>query len=201
MEKPVEKSTLKLEIAVVPMIGYAHYASARPLFRRFYVRNTRDEAISEVEIKAESDFTLPFSIRGGVLPAKTTVNFDVAPELSPSFFATLDESASSEVKIEIRAGGKILASLALPVRLLGYNEYCGAAQEAELLAAFVPDLSPLAQKILKSAELTLKKWNVALDTSSGYKKLDNNEARYFGAAVFSAVQELAFDELPSKVIS
>jgi hypothetical protein len=201
MEKPVEKSTLKLEIAVVPMIGYAHYASARPLFRRFYVRNTRDEAISEVEIKAESDFTLPFSIRGGVLPAKTTVNFDVAPELSPSFFATLDESASSEVKIEIRAGGKILASLALPVRLLGYNEYCGAAQEAELLAAFVPDLSPLAQKILKSAELTLKKWNIALDTSSGYKKLDNNEARYFGAAVFSAVQELAFDELPSKVIS
>lgn len=192
MAKTTSKPDLKLECGIVQMVSYVHYASGLPLFRRFYIRNNSETEMT-VSLEITSEFTLPFTREGQLLPPKTTVNIAPEVQISPTYFVALEESVTADVGVIVKSGDKQLAAEVLPVTLLGYREFCGTANEAELLAGFVSDKSAISTKILKAAEPVLKKWKLNFSLSDGYSSLDNNEVRYVAAAIYSSVQNLAVE--------
>jgi hypothetical protein len=168
MAKPAAKASITIECQIAPNIGYINYQSNLPLFRRFYIRNTSEIPVRDVEITITSDFTLPLTIKQELLPAKTTVNFNPEINFSPSFFVTISESASADISIEVKADGRTIGTSNLSVVLRGYGEFFGTSAQTELLAAYVSDKSPISTKILKAAAGVIENWKMKFKLDGGY---------------------------------
>ena len=183
---------LKIDLQCNGYVSYYHVQHNISPLKRLYIKNLGHDDIENVTVKIYSnpDFLLPVTFDQELLPRIATIKFDIEPQLSPLFMVEQNVSTEGELFVEVVKEKKILASTAVEVKILAFDE-CNHQEHPRALATFVKRSS----ETNKLTSLALKKtesWKTKV-SPSGYINTKNG-VRYFFAACYSVLNDMGFTQ-------
>ncbi len=170
-------------------ITYASLQNSVPLIRSLTIHAGADRLpASTLRLTAHPAFLRPRGWHVGPLePGEEVEVADRSVELDMAFLDALDEAERGELTFTLtdEAGGEP-SVLRRPVDLLARDQWGGADEMAQILAAFVQPNHPAVARILTAAGATLRSHGLS-DAMDGYQSGDLGRAWSLIAAIWSAI--------------
>jgi len=170
-------------------VNVAFYQNAVPIIRDLAVENALGRDLSEISVhlSAEPPFLTPGVWRIERIADQAVHHirsFDL--KLDPAFLAGINASRRGELRIQVEAGGVVLAKQAVEINLLPPSHWGGVNSAPELLAAFVRPTDPSIDVILREAsdKLAAAGRDEAMD---GYRKGTKARAWEIADAIWAAL--------------
>ncbi|MEG2084835.1 MAG: DUF4011 domain-containing protein [Clostridia bacterium] len=182
---------VEINLSTSDFIHYSHYLNGISAINRLYIKNKGDEDIENatINISSSPSFLVAQKIEQPLIPRKKTVSFNQKINISPLFFANLNDNITAEIIVDITVLGEVIARDSCTVNLLGYDE-ANLTSNFEYLSGFVKNSVEVGETY-KMALKYLAMWKKRF-TDAGYAKNDKNEVRFFLASIYSALLEVSF---------
>lgn len=184
---------LHLRVTARCILGYAMVAAGIPVVDTIEIGNSGDDDAEELVVEvlvtcAMQDAPLAtWAIQIDRLEGRQAIEIPVRelrPE--PRLLVLLDEAAVGSIHVVVRRGEEALATVALPLRVLAYNQWCEVVGCYELLASHVmpnhPALVPVRQKASELLQAA-----TGQSSQEGYQE-GEQRARQLAAALYEALQ-------------
>lgn len=177
-------------------VNYAAYENSMNLIRKLHIENHGSEDILDAVVKvfALPEVIKPQDIRIPRLPAGKSVDLGLVESgLLTEFMLSLTEPREGELILHLDYGGEEVES-SYPIELHPFDSWPGVEGAPELLAAFATPGHPMiANLVVRSGELLQDMTGGGFD---GYATGDPNQVLCQMSALYTAVKELAMNELP-----
>lgn len=185
-------SGIDVEFNYLPVINFAMQQNRVSLIRRFTVKNTTENTLSNVRIRitAEPEFATAEVYTVESIAAGDTVQPDAFKlNLLTNFFAQLTERIAGHFLLEVFSGEDLLYSQTYPIDVLAFDQWSGLSVLPEMTSSFILPNHPAIVPILKRASEILEKWsgNPSLDE---YQSRNPNRIIQQMAAIYAAIAEL-----------
>ncbi len=182
---------LSLRGEIHGVISYADYFARRPLFTSLQVKNSGEEALTDLTLTVEGSggVILPCE-RPLELPFESVVEVSLDNILSPLYFAGAEEVKEERITVSVKADKKVVLSKEWTVTTLPFDYWEGTSGDEELLASFVRPRLGDCTKIRADVAEQLKKWNLPCELG-GYIGNDKNTVRRIIAALFAALRKVS----------
>ncbi len=170
-------------------VGFASHQNAVPLIRELAIHNNGEEHVDDLilELRADPDFV---AVKRWVIDrasSNSSVHItDRDIELNATMLAGLSETINGLVRVELKRGDQLLASMSHPVELLARNQWGGLGSMVELLPAFVMPDDPAVDRVLKAASDVLRRAG-RRDAIDGYQGGSRERVWEIASAIWSAV--------------
>lgn len=185
--------SLRIDIEAARRLNFAMVENAVSLVERISVTNTSEEALTDIEIRANlmPDFGQVWKGHIRELPAGGTFHLDdVILPLSRERFINQVEAQKARLLVQAKWGDQSVqaASSEVEVKVMAYNEW-HALSLPQLLSAFVMPNHPVIAETLKMASkrLELLTGDPALD---GYQSKSEDRVRAIAQAIYETLQAL-----------
>src|SRR3984957_18711906 len=182
-------AVLPVAFTAADNVNVAFYQNAVPIIRELAVENALGRDLSEISVhlSAEPPFLTPGVWRVERIADQAVHHirsFDL--KLDPAFLAGINASRRGELRIQVEAGGVVLAKQAVEINLLPPSHWGGVNSAPELLAAFVRPTDPSVDVILREAsdKLASAGRDEAMD---GYRKGTKARAWEIADAIWAAL--------------
>src|SRR3984893_5478465 len=188
VEEAVSK-TLKITCTAADNVNVAFYQNAVPIIRDLAVENALGRDLTEISVHLTADppFLTPGVWRIDRIADQATHHIrSLDLKLDPAFLAGINASRRGELRIQVEAGGVVLAEQAVEINLLPPSHWGGVNSAPELLAAFVRPTDPSIDVILREAsdKLAAAGRDAAMD---GYRKGTKARAWEIADAIWAAL--------------
>lgn len=187
------ESTIEVTIhsEVITVINFALQQNKIPIIQQVALHNVSKASLENVTLRiwTEPNIAIPYERVIQCLPEEDTMVLrDIELILKTEFLAQLTERLTGQLYISLEQDGEKLASQAMEIVALAYDEWHGSGFFPELLTAFVTPNHPEVMKINARAAILLGEWtgDPSLDA---YQSQDPNRVRQQAAAVYAALQE------------
>jgi very-short-patch-repair endonuclease len=180
---------LAVTCAAADNINVAFYQNAVPIIRDLAVENKLGRDLSEISVHltAEPPFLTPGVWRIERIADQAIHHIrSLDLKLDPAFLAGINASRRGELRIQVEAGGVVLAEQAVEINLLPPSHWGGVNSAPELLAAFVRPTDPSVDVILREAsdKLAAASRDEAMD---GYRRGTKARAWEIADAIWAAL--------------
>ncbi|NUQ00291.1 MAG: hypothetical protein HUU35_10605, partial [Armatimonadetes bacterium] len=185
------EATVAVELKTIPLINYALQQNDMPLVLGLRLTNQRPEALEEVTLafSSEPDFARPHELRLARLePGETHEVGLLDLPLSHDWLAGLTERLVGTLRLEVRAGAELLATVSQRLDLFAYDEWPGSRIFPEALAAFVTPNHPGIERLLAEATDWLGRWT-GDHSLAGYQDGDPQRVMQLVAAIYLVLQQ------------
>jgi hypothetical protein len=180
---------ITIDFTVTNTINYAMQQNHVPVVRQLTVYNEGATDLRDlcVSITSEPEFTHLWTgnldyLKQGETYAFSPVNINI----SPVFLAGVTERLSGGFTVKVEAGGEVLQEQYYPVDLLAYDQWTGAGQLPEMLAAFVTPNHPEIAGIIRNASDILERWT-GNPSFNEYQSRNPDRVRKQMAALYEAI--------------
>jgi very-short-patch-repair endonuclease len=192
---------ITIDFTVTNTINYAMQQNHVPVVRQLSVHNagTMDLRDLNVSISSAPEFAHLWTSNLDYLkPGETYAFSPVSINISPVFLAELTERLSGGFRVTITTGGEIILEKYYPVDLLAYDQWNGAGQLPEMLAAFVTPNHPEIAGIIRSASEILEGWTGS-PSFNEYQSRNPDRVRKQMAALYEAiaVKDILYCSVPA----
>ncbi len=182
---------VRLEVDALPVVNYALQQNGIPVIKSITIDNRSDKAISDVEITITSQPEICLEVKKHIdsVPMNTSLGVkDIRIDINGDYLAQLTERINCILSISLVSDGNLITSETVPLTVLAYDEWHGAAIFPEIISAFItPNHPEISKIVLRTSEL-LGQWtgDPSLDA---YQSKDVNRVLKQVAAVYNALQE------------
>lgn len=191
-ESQPESSDVQLILTAASKVNLTFQQNAVPVLRELVLENSSDRDLADLELvlTAEPSFVRPRKWVIDQLVAGSRFHItDVNIDLSPSFLANLREAAKGELRLTLGDPSGVLTEKRMPVEILARDEWGGAEELPEIIAAFVTPNDPSVATILRQASKVLRE--NGLDGSfDGYQSNNPRRVAETLAGIWAALSRL-----------
>jgi hypothetical protein len=185
----VEEKQITIAATLSGSITLASQQNAVPVIRDLSVVNDTLQTLENLKLEffAKPDFVAKKTWHiDRIAPESTVYIRDIDVALNGQLLNELSEAISGEAFLSLCKGEEVVAETRRDIRLLARNEWGGAGQMADLLAAFSMPNDPAVDRVLKAASLVLQRAgkNGAVD---GYKSGARTRTWEMVSAIWSAI--------------
>jgi len=193
--EPVAKNTnsaLQIEFTCLPALNFALQQNHVPIVRTLFIQNTGTEVFTDVRLQmvSEPEFmpvwtqTIPAVQPGERLEIKNKMF-----KISGDYLANVTERTSAHLILSVFVEGEKVIQQEVPIDLLTYEQWNGAALLPELLSAFITPNHPEIPQVIRKAADILKRWtgNPSFDE---YQTRNPDRVRKQMAAIYEAIAEM-----------
>ena len=187
-----ETDDVSLGFTVASRVNLALQQNAVPILRELTLENSGEMVLTDLRLILESEpaFLQPREWLIDRLNPDTKFHVtDANIDLSSSFLANLQEAVTGELIFTLSDTSGVLVAQKTPIRVLARDEWGGAEELPEIIAAFVTPNDPGVATILRSASKVLRAAN--LDGSfNGYQSGSPRRAAEMISGIWSAIARL-----------
>lgn len=184
-------SKIGVDFTFVPVLNYAMQQNHVPVISQLIIHNTSDVKYEDlsVVITTSPEFAVTWRGQTGFLPKDDKFSFGVIPiNVSIPFLADLTERMICSFSLQVLNDADILFEAFYPIDLLAYDQWNGAGQLPELLAAFVTPNHPEIPSVIRKASVILEKWT-GNPSFNEYQSRNPDRVRKQMAAIYEAISE------------
>lgn len=193
-QEPSNDEGIEIVATVARKVTFATHQNDIPVIADLSIRNGTEEQLENLTLRLTSDTGLIGARKWTIdrVAANGEIRLrDRKVHLEGAKLAELNERLASTLSFELFQGDQLLASREYPVIGLARNEWGGAHDMPELLAAFVTPNDPAVSRIQKDAGEVLRRSGrqPALD---GYQSKSRKRVWEMVSAIWAAVCERRF---------
>lgn len=194
MDPFIERETDNISLAVTAAgkVNLALQQNAVPILRELAVENVGEEVLTELKLVLESEpaFLQPREWLFDRLIAGTKFHVtDANVDLSTSFLTNLKEAIAGELRFTLSDSSGVLVAQKTSIEVLAKDEWGGADEIPEIIAAFVTPNDSGVATILRSASKILRSASLA-GSFDGYQSGSPRRVAEVIAGIWSAIARL-----------
>ena len=187
-----ETDDVSLGFTVAGRVNLALQQNAVPILRELTLENSGEMILTDLTLTLESEpaFLQPRKWQIDRLNPDTKFHVtDANVELSPSFLGSLKEAVTGELRFTLNDSSGLLIAQKTTIEVLARDEWGGAEELPEIIAAFVTPNDPGVATVLRSASKVLRASN--LDGSfDAYQSGSPRRAAEMISGIWSAIARL-----------
>ena len=201
LQLQADGNDLQLSCETDDFLTYAAVHNGLHIVRDIYVKNVSEKDMDNMVVRIVSDNGLVEKTEFGIEkihPGEELHFKNPNITVNAAYLASLTERNMSRLTVCIRKEGAELASAAINITALAFDEWPGLQYTPELLVAFVMPNHPVVTSMLQLAANYLNQWTE--DPSlAGYQYHDPNRVKMMAAAAYAAIQQknITYAEPPS----
>jgi len=183
--------SIEIEVAHRPRVNFAMQQNGVAIVEQITIANNSEHDFRELTVSASlpSDLAEPWlaSIAGVAVGARYHLN-TVGLSIAGQRLREQTERELTELHIAVTADDRTLARRALPLEVLPFDVWAGAATLPEMLAAFVTPNHPRLEPLFGRARALLGE-RTRSDALDGYQSRDPRRAAQIAESLFLAARE------------